>query len=220
MGVEMTSEEPTTATAGPTRPILADLYERWTLDIIPCLGQPCAVLSRDYPQEFKNVPEATLATLSDLRYRTGYDSNFLDDERRKALLMPILGDSDGARSRERSGPFHRSADGLRSRAKDFVQRVFDTGEKQLRDAFRDAATTFQKYLTTVDGSVVADANIRNKRHFDVVVGILQTKDFAAGLALPSAPGPPWPLNRSFDGDGAMLVRAITTRAQASGGKTI
>jgi hypothetical protein len=177
-------------------------------------------LCRDHPQEFKKVPTVTLATLADLRYRTGYDSNYLDEQGRKALLMPVLGDSDGTKGRERSGPFHRSADALRSRAKDFVQRVYDTGEAQLRDAFRDAATTFQKYLTTVDGGVVADASTRQKKHFDDVVGILRTTEFAAGLGLPAAPGSPWPLNRSWDGDGAMLVHAVTKRAQTSGGKSI
>jgi hypothetical protein len=208
------------AANGDARPVIADLYERWTLDIIPCMGQPCAVLCRDHPQEFKRVPAATLVTLGDLRYRTGYDSNYLDEQGRKALLMPVLGDSDGAKDRERSGPFHRSADGLRSSAKDFVQRVYDTGEAQLRDAFRDAVTTFQKYLTTVDGTVVADANMRHKKHFNDVVGILQTKEFAAGLGLPQAPESPWPLSRSFDGDGAMLVYAITKRAHASDEKSV
>jgi hypothetical protein len=209
-----------TAAAGPGRPTLATLYELWTLDIIPCLGQPCAALCRDYPHEFKNVPAATLATLADMRYRTGYDSRYLDEQGRKALLMPVLGDSDGAKGGERSGAFHQSADALRCRAKDFVQRVFDTGEAQLRDAFRDAAASFRNYLTAVEGNVVADANIRLTGHFGDVVAILQAPQFAAGLGLPPAPGAPWPLNRAWDGDGAMLVYAVTQRAQASGGKPI
>ena len=199
---------------------IAGLYERWTLDIIPCLGQACAALCRDYPQEFKKVPAGTLATLADLRYRTGYDSNYLDEQARKALLMPVLGDSDGAKGSERLGPFHKSADALRSRAKDFVQRVYDTGEEQLRDAFRDAATGFRKYLTTVDGNVVADANERQQKHFDDVVRIMQTAEFAAGLGLPPAPPAPWPLGRSWDGDGAMLVYAVSRRALASEGKSV
>ena len=190
------------------------------MDIIPSLGQPCAALCRDYPHEFKNVPATTLATLADLLYRTGYDSSYLDEQGRKALLMPVLGDSDGCKGGERSGVFHRSADALRCRAKDFVQRVFTTGEAQLRNAFRDAATTFESYLRTVDGNVVADANVRLTRHFDDVVTILRRREFAAGLGLPSAPAAPWPLNRTWDGNGAMLVFAVTKRAQASGGTPI
>jgi hypothetical protein len=209
--------------AAPGRRMLANLYERWTLDIIPCLGQPCAELCRDYPQEFKNVPADTLATLADLLYRTGYDSSYLDEQGRKALLMSVLGDSDGCMGGARSGVFHRSADALRCRANDFVNRVFTTGEAQLRNAFRDAATTFQSYLRTVDGNVVADANVRLTKHFDDVVTILQTREFAAGLGLPPAPAAPWPLNLTnpiWDGDGAMLVYAVTKRAQASGGTPI
>jgi hypothetical protein len=208
------------AAAGSPRSTLAELYERWTLDIIPCLGQPCAALCRDYPQEFKTVPVATLGTLADLLYRTGYDSTYLDEQGRKALIRPVLGDSDGYKGREGSGAFQRSADALRSRAKDFVQRVFTTGEDQLREAFRDAATSFQKYLTTVDGNVVTDASTRHQRHFDDVVAILQTPQFGAGLGLPPAPGAPWPLRGRVDGDGAMLVHAVSRRAQATGGKPI
>jgi hypothetical protein len=202
------------------RSTIPDLYERWTLDIIPCLGQGCATLCRDYPQEFKSVPVDTLIVLAELLYRTGYDSNYLDEQARKALLMPVLGDSDGAKAGERSGPFHRSAKALRSRAKDFAWRVYDTGEEQLREAFRDAATGFKKYLTTVDGNVVADAHLRLRNHFDNVVRIMQTAEFAAGLGLPAAPGLPWPLKRSWDGDGAMLVYAITRRALVSEEKAV
>lgn len=205
---------------GAVRQTIATLYERWTLDVIPCLGRPIAKLSQDNPQEFKRVPAATLGTLADLRYRTGFDSTYLDEEGRKALLMPVLGDSDGVKARERSGPFHRSADAVRSRAKDFARRAYDTGEEQLRNAFRDAVTTLQRYLTTVSGGVVDDASIRLTKHFDDVVHVLQTTQFAAGLGFPPAPRKPWPLRRSFDGDGAMLVQAITQRAEVSGGKPI
>jgi hypothetical protein len=207
-------------------PTIANLYERWTLDIIPCLGQPCAALCRDYPHEFKRVQSTTLDTLANLRYRTGYDSRYLDEQGRKALLMPVLGESDGAMGGERSGAFHQSADALRCRAKDFVQRVFDTGEAQLRDAFRDAATSFKNYLTAVDGTVVADADIRLTGHFGDVVTVLQEQQFAAGLGLPPAPAPPappavgWPLRETWDGDGAMLIYAVTKRAQASGGAPV
>jgi hypothetical protein len=202
--------------AAPPRPRLAALYQLWTLDVIPGLGQTCAVLCRDHPQEFKNVPAKTLLTLGDLQYRTGFDSTYLDDAGRRALVMPVLGESDGTKTRERSGPFHQSADALRNRAKDFVQRpVYSTGQGQLRDAFRDAATTFQQYLTTVNGNVVDDATLRLGTHFNVVIGILQTKDFANGLGLPPAPAAPpnWPLIPAWDGDGAHLVQAITERAK-------
>jgi hypothetical protein len=226
----------TRATAVGSRPTIANLYELWTLDIIPCLGQPCATLCRDYPHEFKTVPDPTLDTLADLLYRTGYDSKYLDEQGRKALLMPVLGDSDGAMGGERSGAFHQSADALRCRAKDFVHRVFTTGEDQLREAFRDAATSFQNYLTAVDGTVVFNADKRLTVHFNEVVSVLQEPQFANGLGLPSAPASPpapgvgWPLggtplsgmpiNKNWHGDGAMLVYAVTKRAQASAGTPV
>ena len=47
------------------------------------------------------MPAPTLVTLADLQYRTGHDSTYLDDQGRKAMLMPVLGDSDGAKGRER-----------------------------------------------------------------------------------------------------------------------
>lgn len=205
---------------GAGRSVLADLYQRWTLDVIPSLGQLCAALCRDHPQEFKRMPLTGLAVLADLQYSTGFGSTYLDDQGRRALIAPLLGDSEGTKVQDRAGAFYRSAAALRARAKDFVQRVATTGEAQLRLAFQDAATTFQKYLTTVDGNVVTDARVRYAKHFDAVVEVLRTTEFASGLGLPPAPSSGWPLDKKWDGDGAMLVHAVTRRAQAATGRPV
>ena len=50
----------------------------------------------------RNVPAITLVTLADLRYPTSYDSNYLDEQQRKVLLMPVLADSDGDKGGEKN----------------------------------------------------------------------------------------------------------------------
>jgi len=191
--------------------VIGDMYERWTLDVVTCLGRTCAALFQDHPLEFKRVPPGIAVSLAELRYRTGFDETYLDDQQRMALAGPILGDSDGYGQHASSSVFHRSASAVRERAKDFVLRVYTTGEREARDAFRDAATTFQLYLTTVNGNVLADANARLAKHFDVVVSILRTNEFAAGLGVPPAPQAPWPLDLSPDGNGAFLVHTVARR---------
>lgn len=191
---------------------VGDLYERWTLDIVTALGNTCANILQDHPQEFKGVPTPIVDSLARFRYQTGYDAQILSSSQRLSLVTPLLGVSDGDAQFPRQGAFHHAAMALRERARDFVQRVYDTGEAQLRDAFRDAVTTLQKYLTSVSGAVYNDADKRISRHFGLVVAVLQTKEYAAGLGLPPAPANPWPLDLTADGDGAFLIHAIAARA--------
>ena len=97
--------------------------------------------------------------------------------------------------------------------------MFTTGEAQLRNAFRDAATTFRRYLTTVDGNVVADANVRLRSTSTTWSPSCRRHSSRLDWA-PAAPAAPWPLRQTWDGDGAMLVYAVTKRAQASGGTSV
>jgi hypothetical protein len=197
--------------------VVGDLYERWTLDIVTSLGRPCALILQDHPQEFRLVPQSIVKSLATFRYQTGYDAGVLSDNQRLALVSPLLGASDGAAQPNRSGAFHHAATAVRERARDFVQRVFDTGEAQLRDAFRDALSTLQKYLTSVSGAVYDDANRRVSTQFELVVAVLQTQQYAAGVGLPPAPKSPWPLNLAIDGNGAFLVHVIAERAGPDSG---
>lgn len=196
---------------------LDHLYERWTLDVLPELAPAAAALFAGRPQRFKQVGQGVSASLARFHYRTGHDEDHLDDERRRALLAPLLGDSDGRPHTDEGSEFHRAAAAVRRAAADFVQRSEDTGEAQMRAAFRDALTTFQRYLTGLQGAVVDHAVARTRGYFDAAVGVFQDRGFAGGFGLPPASsGGTWPFGLDLDGDGAVLVEEIGIQGVTAG----
>jgi hypothetical protein len=195
---------------------LAELYELWTLDVVSDVGVVAGTIFAMRPQQFKNVSATTVETLGVLRYRTGFDEEHLSADQRAAVCTPLLGASDGTRHDGTGVAFHQAAQGLRQAAADFVQRSFDSGEQQLRNAFRDASRSFAAYLTGVDGAVVQSAVLRLAQNFDDVVGVLRDGSFTGGLGLPAAPGDPWPRFGDLDGDGAALVQALDHEGASAG----
>jgi hypothetical protein len=85
-------------------------------------------------------------------------------------------------------------------------------QRQLRNAFRDAAKTMYAYLTVLEGSVTISALARIYTHFGDVVAILQSTEYCSGLGLPPAPTGGWPRFGIVDGDGAALIAELTYRA--------
>jgi hypothetical protein len=195
---------------------VARLYELWTLDVVTDLGAACGSVFERHPQQFKNVGGTTADALAVLRYVTGSDDEHLDADQRTELCTPLLGESDGARHADAASAFHQVAAGLRQAAVDAVQRSFDTGDQQLRTAFRDAVKSFHAYLTVMEGAVTASAVRRLVSHFDEVVGVLQDANFSGGLGLPPAPADPWPRFGEVGGDGAALIEAIDREASNVG----
>jgi hypothetical protein len=195
---------------------IAQLYELWTLDVVTDLGVACGSVVAGHAQKFKKLGRATADSVATLRYNTGNDAAHLDAEQRSDLCTSLLGASDGTRHDDTGSAFQEAAVGVRQAAVDFVQRSFDTGEAQLRNAFRDAAKTFRAYLTGVEGAVAESAVRRIGPHFDEVVAVLQDAQFSGGLGLPPAPKEPWPRFGDLDGDGAALVEALDQEASSAG----
>lgn len=192
----------------------AALYEIWTLDIVPTLGRQAAKTFEGNPKQFKRVPPDIAERLSRLHYRTGYGESYLDKAQRLELIKPLLGHSDGMVHDDNTSRFHAAAAGLRQAAVDYVQRSFDTGERQLRNAFRDAAKTMYAYLTVIDGAVTTNAGERLRNHFDEMVTVLRNSEFCGGLGLPPAPPGDWPRFGTVDGDGAALIAELSERLVA------
>ncbi len=196
--------------------VTAGLYEAWTLDNLSDLGSTCGAIFEANPQQFKGVSAELADKLAVLRYRTGYSEEHLSAAQRQALVVPLLGASDGTRHTDETSAFHVAARALRKAAVDFVQRSFDTGERQLRNAFRDAAKSFHAHLRILEGAVTASAVRRLQVHLTTTVGVLRESQFTGGLGLPPAPGNPWPLGGVLDGDGAALVEELERRSVAMG----
>jgi hypothetical protein len=195
-------------TGGSPRLAVADLYELWTLDVIPSIGVECAQQFRAHPQRFKNVPGPVVQQLSVLQYRTGNSEDYLDRDQRSWLIMPLLGSSDGEPESASNSSFHNAAAGVRAAAKAYTERVYDTAVEELRNAFRASAIVFEQYLTTLSGGVVDDALARVRGHFDTVVSVLRDPEFANGFGLkPNITGS-WPLNLDINGVASILVQTI------------
>lgn len=205
-----TNEGPTRASA------VAVLYELWTLEVVFDLGLACGAVVAGRPQQFKNLSTGSADTVATLQYRTGNDEGHLDAEERAAVCTPLLGASDGTRHDDENAAFHQAAAALRQSAADFVGRSFDTGEQQLRNAFRDASRTFGAYLNGIEGAVADSAVRRLGPHFVEVVSVLRDASFSGGLGLPPAPGDPWPRFGDLSGDGAALVQTLDQEASTAG----
>jgi len=195
---------------GQSREPVSELYEMWTLDIVPAIGVTAARAFEMNPKQFTRVPSEIVDVLSVLHFRTGRDEKHLDTSQRLGVLTPLLGPSDGFPSDD-SSMFHQAAVGLRKAAVDFVRRSFNTGERQLRDAFRDASLTMFTYLTEIQGAVTDNALARISTHFNDVVSILKNAEYCSGLGLPPAPTGPWPRFGVVDGNGATLIAELSHR---------
>lgn len=205
------------ADGGPARTsAVAVLYELWTLEVVIDLGVVCGSVVSGGAQQFKGLSATTADDVALLQFRTGYDERHLDATQRSGLCTPLLGASDGTRHEDTTAAFHQGATALRQAAADFVQRSFDTGEQQLRNAFRDASRSFGAYLDGVDGAVVESAARRLDSHLDEVVTVLRDRQFSGGLGLPPAPAAPWPRLGELSGDGAALVRALDHQGSDGG----
>lgn len=199
---------------------IASLYQLWTLDVLSQIGPAAAQIYETNPRLFRRVQKDTSERLAWFRYRTGYSENALSSSQRSILLSPILGPSDGQAHGMAGDDFHLAANAMQTAAKEYVQRTFDHGEEELREAFRDSVTTFRHYMQTLNGSVVGNAYVRVTPYFAEVVKVLQDKEFAAGLGLLPAPtGGSWPFDLEIDRDGATLVEELTRRVGSSNGAT-
>ncbi|GKV74455.1 hypothetical protein [Pseudarthrobacter sp. NCCP-2145] len=208
---------------GSSRPNTGDakiawLYGMWTLDILPQIGPVAAQIYEANPRLFRDVPEIVAEILAVFRYATGYTEDSLNSTQRNTLIQPILGTSDGLSQAILNDDFHIVANSMQTAAKEYVQRTSDTGEEQLREAFRDSVTTFRQYIETLNGSVVDNAYNRIHGSFNDVVTVLQDRAFASGLGLPPAPsGASWPFNLEVDHNGAALVEELAARTSSSNG---
>lgn len=194
--------------AGSRRLAVADLYELWTLDVIPSIGVECAQQFREHPQRFKEVPGPVVQTLSEMQYRTGNSEQYLNRDQRSSLIAPLLGSSDGESSLSGRSSFHNAASGVQAAAKAYTERVYDTAVEELRNAFRVSALVFEQYLTTLSGSVVEDARTRLSGHFEDVVSVLSDAEFANGFGLKPGIRGSWPRSLEVNGIASVLVQTV------------
>jgi hypothetical protein len=195
---------------------ISSMYGRWTLD---CVIEAALAVAHDYVKRYRHYRDVTGGVpdiLSSFRSRTGSDPDWPNVAQRSAIYTPLLGGSDAKPGGDRTSTFQQSAATLREAAVAYSERVFDTGEPMLRQAFVDAARNFQAYLSTVNGGVVQDGNDRTTAIFDNAKQVLATAEVAKAFGLPPAPARDWPLAGVLSGDGAYLIEEIARSLQPAG----
>jgi hypothetical protein len=196
---------------------VADTYGRWTLD---CVIELVSGIADDYVKRYRQyraVPNNISKLLTEFRTRTGSDPEWPNTAQRTAIFTPLVGASDRKPGSDRTAPFHDVAGALRAAAVAYSERVYDTGEPMLRQAFLDAARHFRAYLTTLSGSVVDSSRIQTEPMFQRATQVLQTAQVAQAFGgLPPAPDKSWPLPQErdlgaayLDGNAAYLVEEIS-----------
>jgi hypothetical protein len=204
------------------RAAIAGLYARWTLDSVI---EAAAAIANDYPKRYRQY-RAVAADMADIlaniRSRTGFDPEWPNTAQRALIMTPLLGQSDASSAGAMSS-FRAGAAALRSAAIAYSERVYDTGEPMLRQAFVNTARHFQAYLTTLSGSVVDRARQDTEPLFAQSSVVLRDASVTQAFGLP--PGPEgWPLPDRFEepgaylsGDGACLIEEVFRLLQSGAG---
>jgi hypothetical protein len=219
----MSSVEKPAAASTAMKDDTAGLYTRWTLD---CVIETAVSIANDYPtryREYRTVSSEVAKLLANIRVRTGFDPEWPNTMQRVLIVTPLLGQSDAKPNNSATSLFSATSRAVRSAAIAYSERVYDTGEPMLRQAFVNTARQFQAYLTTLSGSVVDRANLEIVSSFRRSVTVLTNSAVAHAFGLPPAPEG-WPLPKDIeepgmylDGDGAYLVDQVSRRLQTIGG---
>ena len=199
---------------------IVGIYARWTLNSVV---QAAAAIAQDYRtryRQYRAAPAGIAGILADMNSRTGYDPIWPSAAQRTAINTPLLGSSDALTNGDTSSPFHQTAFAVRTAAIAFSERVYDTGEPMLREAFIDAARHFQAYLLTLSGGVIDRARQDTEPIFRQSIQVLTSPQVAQAFGLPPAPPEAWPLpdeitdNNYFNGDGAYLMEEVSRTLQS------
>ena len=78
----------------PSSPMIADMYERWTLDCIIEVVQAIAMDFVNRPRQYREVPPNISEILQNFRFLTGTDPKFINRMQRSMTFEAILGSSD------------------------------------------------------------------------------------------------------------------------------
>jgi len=214
-------------------PLIATMYERWTLDYIIELVQLIAMDFVYRPRQYREVPPNISEILQNFRFLTGTDPKFPNRMQRSMTFEALLGSSDGmgmvmetksnapmpAAAGTAGAGMNATAEGaqfklesarLRETARAYTERQVTQGEGQLLQAFLDEGITLQSYLRPIDdeNNVVIIGNAQTKAIFDNAVRVLRDTHVAGRFGRPPATQNTWPLGGALDQNGSLLIQEI------------
>lgn len=204
--------------------IIADIYARWTLD---CVIDLVTAIAEDYQKrylQYRAVPNDLSSLLIDFRTKTGSEPEWPNSQQRAAIFTPLLGPCDRKPGLDRGSPVREASAALRAAAIAYSERVFNTGEPMLKDAFVNAAKGFYAQLSTLCGSVVDAAQAQTEPMFWRATRVLSAGQVTQAFGgLPPAPSTSWPLPRDnkdgayLDGNADYLIYEVSRTLQIPDG---
>jgi hypothetical protein len=220
------SPKPTKARKPPKTPkpaMIADMYERWTLDCIIEVAQAIATDFVNRPRQYRAVPPKISEILQNFWFFTSTNPEYPNRVQRLMTFSAALGPSDGMdicmTSLGTSFGMNSSSDGsqfksqsasLRERARAYTERQVTQGEDALLQAFLLQADDVQGYLVTLGehNNVVIVGDFQTRAIFDRAVQVLRAPSVAGvfGCQPPDRPG--WPRQGTLDANGALLIEMV------------
>ena len=188
--------------------LLAQMYARWTLDAVVELVHAVSHDITKRPYEYANLDGGVARLLVEFRARTGTAPEFPNLEQRTAIYSSLLGPSDAKPPPNQTSQFHRASSAVREAAIAFSERVHDTGEDSLREAFRAAVSGFREYLKPLCGTPLELGSDLIKVSFGTSAMVLRETTVASAFGMRPPPDDRWPL-AGPDGDGAVLLEKIS-----------
>jgi hypothetical protein len=206
-------------------PLIATMYERWTLDYIVEIVQLIAMDFVCRPGQYRDVSQDSSHALQNFRFLMGTEPKFPNRMQRSMTFEAILGSSDGigmvenkssapmtaaAQTTPEGTQFKKQSARLRETARAYTERQVTQGEGQLLQAFLDEGVTLQSYLRPIDdeNNVVIIGNAQTKAIFDEAARVLRDKTVAGRFGRSPATPETWPLGGVLDGNGSLLIQEI------------
>jgi hypothetical protein len=207
-------------------PLIATMYERWTLDYIVELVQLIAMDFVCRPGQYRDVSKDSSHALQNFRFLVGTEPKFPNRMQRSMTFEAMLGSSDSmgmvietkssapmaaaAQTTTEGKQFKMQSARLRETARAYTERQVTQGEGQLLQAFLDEGVTLQSYLRPIDdeNNVVIIGNAQTKAIFDEAARVLRDKTVAGRFGRPPAIPETWPLGGVLDGNGSLLIQEI------------
>jgi hypothetical protein len=183
--------------------LVGQLYARWTLDCLAEIGYAVSVDFITRPQLYlsDDIPDSIV----DLRMLYGMEPRFPNSAQRQAMIIPLLGRSDGLNPDASTGtsPFHVARKKLVDACISFSERAVDTGIPMLLERVRSALVPLRAHLEGLSGKSLRLSSQQIQTLSNSVTGILKAAEVARIFSVgPSDDG--WPF-KSIDPNGAKLI---------------
>jgi hypothetical protein len=186
--------------------LIAKLYSRWALDGLIELAYAVSLDFAAKPQSYvgPDIPEV----ISDFRVAYGTDKHFQNTAQRQAMVLPILGRSDGLKPDQSvsASKFHVTRKAFLDACVAFSERTVDTGLAGLEARVQSSLLTFRSHFEGLKGTAVQMASHLITDVSGHAAQILKAPGVAKVFGQDPAGGD-WPLS-SIDANGAKLVEAI------------